>query len=194
MKSITLFILALVILVGVLFWPTEPEHNVMTISKSPSGGDFTLYSSEGAVKLSDLHGKVVILYFGYTWCPDICPTSLSLLSAALHELEPQELALVRPMFISVDPQRDTPSRLKDYAKYFHPSIIGITGSEEEIASVAKLYGVGYQKVVQDSATNYTVDHTSETYVIGKDGKLIERLAHGSPASVIVKSIRTYLKP
>ncbi|MDH5183940.1 MAG: hypothetical protein OEX12_08635 [Gammaproteobacteria bacterium] len=66
MKSITLFILALVILFGVLFWPTEPEHNVMTISQSPSGGDFTLYSSEGAVSLSDLHGKVVILYFGYT--------------------------------------------------------------------------------------------------------------------------------
>jgi len=96
------------------------------------------------------------------------------------------------MFVSIDPQRDTPSQLKDYTKYFHPSIIGITGSEEEISSVAKLYGVGYQKVVQDSATNYTVDHTSETYVIGKDGKLMERLAHGTPASVIIKSIRTYL--
>ena len=97
-------------------------------TSAPTGGDFTLQSATGPVTLKDYRGKVVLLYFGYTYCPDICPTSLTATAQALGQLAPAELARVQTLFVSVDPERDTPARLKDYGAFFHPSIIGVTGT------------------------------------------------------------------
>ena len=188
-------ILAIALIWVLFFWqPKQPEHGVLFAPpEQAQGGDFTLDSIKGKVSLSDYRGKVVLLYFGYTWCPDICPTSLSLMAAALARLEPEELQQVQPIFVSVDPPRDTVERLETYSKYFHDAIIGVTGTAEEVAQVAKQYGAAYRKVDQDSATEYVVDHTSETSVIDRKGRLVETLPHGTMPSDIVKAIRNQLR-
>ena len=134
----------------------------------------------------------MLLYFGYTFCPDVCPTSLVLVAEALGKLTPEEATQVRAYFISVDPERDTPEVLRAYAPFFHPSIVGLTGSPQEIAEVAGRYGVSYMRQKSRDGAPYAVDHSSYTYVIGPDGKLAGRLPHASPASEIVAMIRSRL--
>ncbi len=99
----------------------QPKDEVPAIEEAPLGGDFTLQSVAGPVSLKDLHGKVVLLYFGYTKCPDVCPTSLSFMTQALNEMTDDELAKVQGVFVSVDPKRDTVESLKEYVEYFHPN-------------------------------------------------------------------------
>jgi protein SCO1/2 len=152
-----------------------------------------LISAEGPVKLSDLNGKVVLLYFGYTFCPDICPTNLAIIALALRGLNTDELEQVQVLFVSVDPERDTPRRLADYVWYFHPSMIGLTGSPQELAAVAKQYGAAYQRSDADnSAMGYMVDHSAYTYVIDQSGRLAEVLEHATPAEEIRAILRGYL--
>ena len=158
----------------------------------PRGGDFTLTAADGPVALERLRGRVVLLYFGYGSCPDVCPTSLALTTAALKALEPAELERVQVLFISVDPGRDTPETLKQYAGYFHPNIAGVTGSPETIATVAARYGASYRMTPVDSAAGYVVDHSSVTSVIAPDGRLVEQLPHGTTPPEIVAAIRHWL--
>jgi len=189
----------IVILAGVLGWlvfgwaPDDGGHRALKGKAGPTGGDFTLESVQGKVSLSDYRGKVVLLYFGYTWCPDVCPTSLSMLAQALTEMSDAELKQVQGIFVSVDPARDTPERLAEYTDYFHPKIIGVTGSKKRVAEVAEQYGVAYRKVESESATGYLVDHSSFTYVIGPDGELATRLSHGTPPQEILKAVRPLLE-
>lgn len=190
----------IVLLAALLAWvtlgwnPPRKSHLALEAEQHrPTGGDFTLKSASGPVSLHDFRGKVVLLYFGYTWCPDICPTSLALMSQALSGLKEQELANVQGIFVSVDPARDTVQRLKTYTAYFHPKIMGATGTPDEVAHVAKLYNVAYRKVEEsDSATGYTVDHSSFTYVIDKKGKLRDVLPHGTKPERIREAIRKLL--
>jgi len=143
--------------------------------------------------LADYRGKTVVLYFGYASCPDVCPTSLGLLSLALRKLTLEELEKIQVMFISVDPERDTVDKLKTYAEAFHPNIIGITGSAKEIANAAKNYGVMYVKVdMPNSALGYVVDHSSRYYVVGKDGAVKKFIEHGTSPEEIVKSLRSVM--
>lgn len=196
-----LLVVSILILASVLVWMAlvwEPaqdpgfyEH-VPALATAPVGGDFTLHSYRGPVKLEDFRHKVVLLYFGYTWCPDICPTNLGFTSLALEELNPDELERVQSLFVSVDPERDTVERLKEYAEYFHPRILGITGSAAEVAEVADLYGAAYRKVEQASETDYVVDHSADTYLINPRGELVEVLPHGSPPEQTVALIRKHL--
>ncbi|MBI4741688.1 MAG: SCO family protein, partial [Betaproteobacteria bacterium] len=118
-------------------------HGQLQLAETPRGGDFTLQGAQGAVALQSYRGKVVLMYFGYTFCPDVCPTSLSLMAQAISGLEAGERERVQGIFISVDPGRDTPARLKEYAPFFHPSIVGISGSAEQLAAVARQYGASY---------------------------------------------------
>jgi len=157
------------------------------------GGEFTLESADGPVSLSDFRGQVVPIYFGFAFCPDVCPTNLALIGGALRSLEPQELAKVQPIFITVDPERDTPERAAEYAEYFHPKMIGLTGSPEQIAAVARKYGVAYMKVEDpDSAMGYTVDHSSRTYLMDQDGELFTLIGHAAPSEEIAGAIREAL--
>ncbi len=176
----------------VLLW--HPEQNAsIKISAPPKGGDFTLNSASGPVSLESLRGKVVVLYFGYTMCPDVCPTSLTLLASALKGLGQNELEQVRGLFISVDPDRDDLKRLQSYAAFFHPNIQGISGTNEQVAVVAKQYGAAYRKSKQDdSAMGYVVDHSADLYVVGRDGRLRESIRHGTPPSEILKTLRRVL--
>ncbi|MEA3273749.1 MAG: SCO family protein [Pseudomonadota bacterium] len=162
-------------------------------AEAPLGGDFTLVSSRGPVSLQDFRGKVVMLFFGYTKCPDVCPTSLAYMSAALNELDEAKLRGVQPMFVSVDPQRDTPKQLEEYLDYFHPAYLGLTGTEEEIAEVSKLYGAKYYQVqLEGSAFGYAVNHSAAVYLIDQDGTLRFVFPHQTPSSVMLEAMRYLL--
>ena len=157
------------------------------------GGDFDLASSRGPVSLRDFRGRVVALYFGYTYCPDACPTSLQHLGAALKRLPPDESRQVQSLFITVDPVRDTTERLAEYTAFFHPAMLGLGGSEEQVAAVAKRYGVYYALQREDAGDrDYLVDHTSRTFVVGRDGRVRNILAHGSSPDEVAASLRAAL--
>lgn len=193
--AVIVLVLSVVILIAgsfVLWQASQNKHTVM--QDYPSlGGDFILQSAEGAVSLSDYQGKTIVLYFGYAFCPDVCPTSLGLLSVALGKLKAEELDKIQAFFISVDPERDTVEKLKTYANSFHPSIKGITGTAEDIAKVAKLYGAMYMKVdLPGSAMGYSVDHSSRYYVVDSDGKVKKLIDHGTSPDDIVAALRSVM--
>jgi protein SCO1/2 len=195
----TLPILAIVVLSAALAWliwgwrPTADRSDIghlLGLASPPTGGDFSLRSWQGTMRIQDLRGKVVLIYFGYTWCPDICPTNLAFIANALKALEPDELSRVQVLFVSVDPQRDTPERLREYTGHFHSAILGVTGTPEEVAAAAKLYGAAYRRAeMGDSAMGYTVDHSAYTYVVDPAGRLTQVLEHATPSERIVAVIR-----
>ena len=156
------------------------------------GGDFTLFQGDRPVKLSDFHGKIVVMYFGFASCPDVCPTTLSIIASALRQLTPEELETVQPVFISIDPERDQGEKLDAYATYFHPGFIGITGTPEEVQKVANQYGGFFIKVESDSALGYLVEHTSKTYLISKDGRYVSILPHDMTSDLALNAIRSGL--
>jgi protein SCO1 len=187
-------LLALVVLGVALFWQPEMPERVIPRAAIAAGGDFTLQSAAGPVSLKDYRGKLVLIYFGYTYCPDICPTSLAATAEGLKQLTPEELAKVAMIFISVDPKRDTPERLKEYAEFFHPAIVGATGTAEAIAEVGKRYGVFYAEQKVDTAGGgYVVDHSSDTFVVAPDGQLVGKIAHATPPDQVVVAIRKHLQ-
>ncbi len=197
----SILIASILLLSGLLAWllfAWQPlgeqalQHESIALAESPQGGDFTLQSDQGPVSLADFRGRVVMLYFGYTWCPDICPTNLSMFSRVLSELSADELAQVQPLFVSVDPRRDTPARLREYTTYFHEKLIGITGTPEAVARTAALYGVAYRAVNPDTEVNYAVDHSADTYLIDRQGKLVQRMPHGTSAEVMLAAVRSIL--
>ena len=156
------------------------------------GGDFTLFQGDKPVSLSDFHGKLVVMYFGFASCPDVCPTTLSIIASALKKLTPEEMQAVQPIFISIDPERDQGEKLDAYAAYFHPDFIGITGTPDEVQKVANQYGGFFIKVESDSALEYLVEHTSKTYIISKDGKYVSILPHDMTSDVALNAMRSGL--
>ena len=199
-KSLAFILIAVLgaILTWVLFFwspvteSEKPEHQVLELSATPVGGDFSVEIQNKDLALTDLRGNVVLLYFGYTQCPDICPTNLALMTQALNQLSEDELAKVNGLFVSVDPERDNPTRLEEYVKYFHPNIIGATAEQDKIDEITKLYGAAYRIVEGDSAMGYTVDHSSYTYVIDAKGKLRHALEHATPSANILEVVRELL--
>ena len=157
------------------------------------GGDFTLQGINGDVSLHDFKDKVVMIYIGYTHCPDVCPTSLAVMSQAIKNMDAAKQKQIQPIFISVDPERDTPARLAEYSNFFHPSIIGITGSRENIDKIVKQYGAFYRMVdMKDSAMGYAVDHSSRIYLINKQGELSKTVVHGTMPDQLVTEIEALL--
>ncbi|MFK5984070.1 MAG: SCO family protein [Pseudomonadota bacterium] len=196
MKKIFLVVIPLLMLAllwVIFFWPVEKEYQVLDSQPQKRSSEFNLISSKGEVSLNDFKGKVVLIYFGYTWCPDVCPTNLSMMSGALSQLEADEVDQVQGLFISIDPERDNVKRLEEYTQFFHPKIQGLTGSKQQIDELAKRYGVSFRRVKQqESATDYVVDHSSMTYVIGKDGKLVGNLPHAALPEQILLMVREHL--
>lgn len=160
---------------------------------APGGGDFTLQSAGGPVSLAALRGNVVLVYFGYASCPDVCPTSLALTAQGLGRLAPEERERVRVLFVSVDPARDTPQKLAQYAAHFHPGITGVTGTPELVAEIAARYGAAFRIQPVESAAGYVVDHSSFTSVVAPDGRLAGRLPHGAQPDEIAAAVRRALR-
>ena len=164
------------------------ENKVIEIKDR--GGEFTLIGKNGWVSLSDFKGKVVAIYFGYTKCPDVCPTNLSLLSSAIAQLSSAEKKHFQSIFISVDPGRDSPDTLLDYVKYFDKDMIGLSAAPDDLDPVVAQYGAYYEKgPYSNSALMYGIDHTSETYIVDKDGKLSAILPHAADSAKILAAIR-----
>ncbi|MDD5330432.1 MAG: SCO family protein [Sulfuricella sp.] len=192
-KTLTGFALVLALILAWVAFAPGTSRSPTAPAGTPKGGDFTLASSDGAVSLHDFRGKVVLLYFGYTSCPDICPTSLGFTSQALASLDKAELEKVRMLFVTVDPLRDTLDKLKTYTAYFHPAIVGLSGTPQQIAQVTKSYGASYGRQETGSAGGYVVDHSAFTYVIAPDGSLFQTLDHGTPPAQVVEAIRAAMK-
>jgi cytochrome oxidase Cu insertion factor (SCO1/SenC/PrrC family) len=160
----------------------------------PVGGPFELTDQTGHRRTdADFRGKLVVLYFGYTYCPDVCPTELQSISLALDQLGAAAEA-VQPLFITVDPERDTPARLADFVSAFHPRLIGLTGSLAEIRKTAIAYKTFFAKQGIAARENYSVDHTGFIYLVGKDGRYLGFLPPGLAPDAIADAIRTRLEP
>ncbi len=150
-----------------------------------------LVSADGAVRISDFFGKVVVVYFGYTFCPDVCPATLDKLAESVGMLEDKSDD-VQVVMVSVDPARDTPELLKEYVTYFHPDFIGVTGDEATVNRVATLYGVFYQQAEGTAATGYTIDHTSTVILVDREGYLKLVLPFEGTAEQIAADIEYFL--
>lgn len=161
---------------------------------APVGGPFELTDQTGHRRTdADFRGRLVVLYFGYTYCPDVCPTELQSISLALDKLGTAAGA-VQPLFITVDPERDTPARLAEFVSSFHPRLIGLTGSLADIRKTATAYRTFFAKSGPANAGDYSVDHTGFIYLVGKDGKYLGFLPPGSTPDAIADAIRTRLGP
>jgi cytochrome oxidase Cu insertion factor (SCO1/SenC/PrrC family) len=157
-----------------------PSVGQQVSGKALIGGAFTLTDNTGKrVTDQDFHGKYTLVFFGFTSCPDICPAGLQLMAGALEKLG-TKAQRITPIFISVDPQRDTPEKLAAYVKNFDPRLVGLTGTPEEIAAVAKAYKVYYAKVPsKERPDDYTMDHTSIMYVMDPKGEFV---THFTPST------------
>jgi len=155
--------------------------------------DFTINTIDGEKTKESFKGKVLAVYFGYTFCPDVCPTSLSSLAQALNQFPQEETEDFVGLFISVDPERDTVQNLKNYAAYFHPNFIGGTTDETNINDITSRYKSYYRKVIlEDSAMGYSIEHTSYIYLFDREGKFITRIDHFSDPQSIKESLEKVL--
>lgn len=154
------------------------------------GGPFTLTDTRGqTVSDASFRGKWMLVYFGYTYCPDVCPTELQTIAAGMDKLGPLA-ARVTPVFITVDPERDTPATLAEYVKLFDDRLVGLTGTQSQVAAAAKAYRVYYAKVTPKDSSNYLMDHSSFVYLMGPDGQLRMLFKQGTSGEDIADAIRT----
>jgi protein SCO1/2 len=171
----------------------QSQCKVKGDSAVPVGGAFELTDQHGkAVTDETLKGKYRIVYFGFTFCPDICPTELANITAALDQLG-DDAAKFTPVFITVDPERDTRAVMADYLKSFHPSFVGLTGTPEQIARAAGAYRIFYSKEVpKDAPDAYTMNHSGHVYVMDCEGRYIRHLDAGSSADAIAAALKELL--
>ena len=168
-------------------------REVTGLAETGIGGSFRLVDTEGRERSdTDFRGKLMLVEFGYTFCPDVCPLGLQLIADVVDQLGAAG-AEIQPIFITVDPERDTPEVQRAYANHFSPRIVALTGSREAIDAAAKAYRV-YYKLGADRATNpnYLVDHSAILYVIGRDGKYLAHFTHETPPERVVALLRRYL--
>lgn len=169
--------------------PRPAVPGAASVGKALVGGPFSLVDHKGnRVTDKDFRGRYMLVLFGFTYCPDVCPSGLQVMAAALDKLG-RKGEQVTPMFVSVDPERDTPAQLAQYVASFHPRLIGLTGSAEEVAAVAKAYRVYFKKVRDEKSTAaYTVDHTALIYLMGPDGAYVAHFTHATGVDAIVERL------
>jgi protein SCO1/2 len=186
-----LLVLTLLALGTVGCWRPYTFHGMVMQSPQPAP-DFTLTTHQGqTLRLSDLRGRIVVLYFGYTFCPDVCPATLSEWAKAMRLLG-DKADQVQLLMITVDPERDTPAKMADYVSHFDPRFLGLSGSPDEIARIATLYGVYYRKH-EEGGENYLVDHTATQTVIDKNGYVKLIFPFGTNAEDIAADLRYMLR-
>jgi len=154
------------------------------------GGHFTLQTVDGPLNTETLDSDLMLIYFGFTYCPDICPTELARMARIVEGLG-NDKARVSGLFVTVDPERDTESAVAEYAKAFDPSFLGLTGSEEQIKQVMRQYQVYAQKVGDDPET-YTVDHSSRIYLMDRDANLMALFSMDTEIPTMIDQVKTFL--
>lgn len=161
------------------------------------GGPFTLTDQNGAtVSDKQYAGKYRLVFFGYTYCPDVCPTTLQQLMSGFAKFEakaPDRAGKVQPIFITVDPARDTPAAMKSYVAAFHPRLIGLTGSEAQVAEVAKAFAVYYKRRPAEGASGYLMDHSSAPMLFGPDGGPIALIPADEGPDAVVGTLDQWVK-
>ncbi len=162
------------------------------IGTAKIGGAFALTDQTGQIRRdTDFRGKMMLVFFGYTFCPDVCPTALQIMALALDTLG-DKARDIQPIFITIDPERDTVGHLGPYAANFHPRLVALTGSKQAIASAAHVYRVYYAKAKgQDSGSDYLMDHTSIVYLMGRDGRYLAHFTHNTSAEAMARGIRKH---
>lgn len=171
----------------------KPQFRSVDITGSDFARDFALTDVDGQPRrLSDFKGKLVVLFFGYTQCPDVCPTTMTELAEA-KKLLGADGAQVQGVFITVDPQRDTPAVLKAYVANFDPSFVALHGTDEQIAATAKEFKVYYKRVDGKVAGTYTMDHSAASFVFDAQGRVRLYTRYGSGAQALAEDLRLLLK-
>jgi cytochrome oxidase Cu insertion factor (SCO1/SenC/PrrC family) len=201
-RGIVIFAVGLVVvaamLIGEYVFLNAPDSSadqrlgaVEAPGKVAIGGDFTLVDQNGATRhATDFRGKLMLVYFGYTYCPDVCPAELQKMSEAVDLLGAKGEE-VQPIFITVDPQRDTVEQMKAYAANFHPRLVALTGSAEQVAAAAHAYRVYYQKVKQPDGS-YLMDHSSVVYLMARDGTYLAHFGAETDAAQMAAAIAKQL--
>lgn len=157
------------------------------------GGPFSLIDHTGKrVSEKDFLGRYMLVFFGYTYCPDICPTELQVMTAALDSMG-AEAARIQPIFITVDPQRDTPKVMADYVGNFGPRLVGLTGTPEEVAAVAKVYRAYYAKAGASGTEDYLMDHSSTIILMGPDGRFVKYFTYTTDAAALAAELKEALR-
>lgn len=163
-------------------------------SSMPMGDNFSITKEDQVIRLSDYTGKVVVLYFGFTYCPDVCPTMLSTLSSIRKKLPNEIKENFQIIFITVDPERDDQKKIDKYTSFFDPSIIALKTNLDETKKIANSFGVNFKKFYpQKDSSNYVIDHTTYAILIGKNNKVQDFIPHGEDARVIKETIINALK-
>ncbi|MBL6940921.1 MAG: SCO family protein [Rhodospirillales bacterium] len=169
------------------------------------GGPFSLVDHHGKIVTDrDFLGQYVLIFFGYTYCPDVCPTTMQVIGDALDALG-EKGRNIQPVFVSVDPERDTPAELAGYVSHFHPRMIGLSGTKDQILKLADDYGASYFKVYQmpstdaaddteDGKSDYLISHSAALYLMGPDGKFITLFPFGTSSGEIAQGVSTILEP
>ncbi|MEM7400222.1 MAG: SCO family protein, partial [Pseudomonadota bacterium] len=169
------------------------KNRVITSGQALIGGPFELVGKDGkTVTDKDFLGRHMLVFFGFTHCPDICPAELQVMSAALDNVGSKADQVV-PVFITVDPERDTPELMAAYVENFGPNFVGLTGSPEAVADAAKAYRVVYQKFQAEGAGGtYSIDHSALVYLMGPDGKFVTHFPYGTSPEKMAETLRRYL--
>ena len=193
-KSFALFV-ALTFLIGSNWQGSSiahPSRDFLNGATDGPANDFTLMDQNAKpFHLSQLRGKVVFLFFGYTHCPDACPTTMAKL-AQVSKLLGKDADQVMTVFVSVDPGRDTTSVLKSYLTYFHMNSIGLTGTKEEIDTVVKQYGAKYEIEQSDSAAGYHINHSTDLYLLDQKGELAKTFSYADGSQTIADGVRSLI--
>lgn len=172
--------------------PVKTEFKNTDVTGLGYAKDFALTDHNGKPRtLADFKGKAVVVFFGFTYCPDVCPTTMAEMANVMQQLGPQA-EKVQVLFISVDPERDTPELLAKYVPAFHPSFLGLVGDKAATEKVAKEFRVFYQKVPGKEAGSYTVDHTAGSYVFDPQGRIRLFIRHGQGTEPIVHDLKILL--
>jgi protein SCO1/2 len=174
--------------------PGAPSAGGVQLPQGMSiGGPFSLIDQSGrAVTERDFAGRFLLVYFGYTFCPDVCPTELGTMAAALDALDEQG-ERVTPIFITIDPERDTPAALADYVSRFHPRLQGLTGTTAQVGGAARAYRVFYARVERPEMSQYLMDHSSFIYLVGPDGRVRSLFRPETSPEAIAQAVRGQLR-
>lgn len=171
----------------------QVTFNATDITGASFARDFKLTDHEGNPRqLSDFAGKVLVVFFGFTFCPDVCPSTLTQMKAVRESLSPQEQQNMQVVFITVDPERDTPEKLSNYVPAFDASFIGLHGSSDQIKATAREFKVFFAKVPGRTEGSYTMDHTAASYVFDKQGQVRLMVRHNAMTDAIVSDIKQLL--
>ncbi len=196
-RSLWLVLVIVAVVGGGLAWMRSSTPPAGNLAGASIGGPLNLVDQDGK-PFSDgsLKGKYRLIYFGYTFCPDVCPTDVGLLARGLKAFEtarPERGARVQPIFVTVDPERDDPKALKAFVSAFHPRLIGLTGTPAQIDAVRKAYSIYAKKAPGGEPGAYLIDHFAVIYLFGPDGAPIAFLPHGSTAADVTALLETYVR-